>query len=114
MKQKIVAAVFFMALGFVAGGESYKYLALDVLNSNIEAGYSNDLIDTLDYLVIAKAIRDERYAEALSFAESMIENSVRHLPEYSIRGADGSAVLEKIKQYKNEDCDGQCLPKLSL
>lgn len=110
--EKLLPAVLLIAIGFLAGGESYKYTQLNQLNTSIKESYDNNLLNAKDYLILAKAIRSEKYDEALSYSEQLLENSLKSLPSETIKS--DNVIIGQIKDYKEKDCQNQCLHHLSL
>jgi len=113
MRSKILNSIFFISLGFTLGGVAYKYIAQSRVETALEEMSRDEWIDAGNYLAIAKAIRDKRYDEALSFSESMVENKVDTFSnKYSSLSDYETSILQKINNYKKEDCSMNCLPSI--
>ncbi|MCE2572014.1 hypothetical protein [Motilimonas eburnea] len=109
---KLLPAVLLIGIGALAGGEGYKYALLRQLNISIEDSYSQDLLHAKDFLVLAKSIRAGKYDDALFYSEQLLESSLKHLPNEIIKS--NHVIIDQIKEYKEQDCQNQCLHQLGF
>jgi hypothetical protein len=113
VKAKILFPYFFIFIGFSLGAGSYRYIAQDNIENMIEETIRNEWVEAENYLAIAKAIRDKRYGEALRFSENMVERNVNSfLTNYPLPSKYEVSTLQKINDYKKEDCSMKCLPNI--
>ncbi|MGF1788576.1 hypothetical protein L4D00_22520 [Photobacterium swingsii] len=103
----------FMLIGFFLGGASYKYTVQSKVENSLEQLTRNEWNEAKNYLVIAKAIRDKRYNDALRFSEGMIESKVETFSaKYTPLSEFESSILGQIRDYKTKDCSMNCLPRI--
>jgi glycerol-3-phosphate dehydrogenase len=113
VKVKHLFPYFFILLGFSLGAGTYRYMAQDNIDKIIEETTRNEWVEAENYLAIAKAIRDKRYDEALTFSENMVERNVNSfLKNYPSPSKYEVSALKKINNYKKEDCSMKCLPNI--
>jgi ribosomal protein L22 len=110
MKFENVSSIFFLFLGFSLGGAVYKYISKNNVEAIIEKTTKNEWVEAENYLAIAKAIRGKRYDEALMFSENMLELKVNEfLTKHPSPSKYEASTLQKINNYKEENCSQNCL-----
>jgi ribosomal protein L22 len=110
MKFESVSSIFFLFLGFSLGGAVYKYISKNNVEAIIEKTTKNEWVEAENYLAIAKAIRGKRYDEALMFSENMVELKVNEfLTKHPSPSKYEASTLQKINNYKEENCSQNCL-----